>query len=129
MFKIRFMLLIALGALSGCSQAPETPEFDILVINGTVYDGTLQSPALTNIGVIGDRIVSMSAAPDAKARQVIDASGLVVVPGFIDPHTHAEDEVFDAATTQNINYLTPGVTTVFIGNYGRGIRERAEGVA
>ena len=129
MFKIRFMLLIALAAISGCSQAPETPELDVLIINGTVYDGTLQSPATTNIGIIGDRIVSMSASPDAKARQVIDASDLVVVPGFIDPHTHAEDEVFDAATSQNINYLTQGVTTVFIGNDGRGIRERAEGVA
>lgn len=115
--------------IAGCggTEQPEQP-FDVLIVNGTVYDGSTGPAQMTNIGIRGDRIASVDAAPDASAELVIDATGLVVVPGFIDPHTHA-DEVFDADKSENINYLTQGVTTVFVGNDGRGIPERADGVA
>lgn len=129
MFKPRILPLLAmLTVVSACSQPPEAVHYDVLVVNGTVYDGSTRPGAVRNIGISGDRIVSMDAAADASADQVIDASGLAVLPGFIDPHTHA-DEVFDAELSDNINYLTQGVTTVFVGNDGRGIRDRAAGVA
>jgi N-acyl-D-aspartate/D-glutamate deacylase len=115
--------------LAACGSGDAPPQrFDVLIINGTVYDGKTGPARIRNIGVQGDRIMTVDAAADADAEVVIDATGLVVVPGFIDPHTHA-DEVFDADKSENINYLTQGVTTVFIGNDGRGIPERAEGVA
>jgi N-acyl-D-aspartate/D-glutamate deacylase len=123
---VQFLVLFIAAA---CTQQEEATTFDVIIINGTVYDGSVLAPKKTNIGIVGDRIVSINAAADAPAKRTIDAAGLAVVPGFMDPHTHAEDEVFDVATSQNINYLTQGVTTVFIGNDGRGISERAEGVA
>jgi N-acyl-D-aspartate/D-glutamate deacylase len=111
-------LLISL-LLGACGTSDEQVRFDLLVLNGTVYDGSVAPARITNIGVVGDRIVSMDAQPDAEAGVVIDAAGLVVVPGFIDPHTHAEDDLFDVPGNANVNYLTQGVTTVFIGNDGR----------
>lgn len=127
MTKLRFLLPLVL--LTGCGPAPEPQAegeaYDVLIVNGTVYDGSLQPPRSTNIGISGDRIVSMNAAADAEAGTLIDATGLVVVPGFIDPHTHAEDDLFASPGNHNVNYLTQGVTTVFVGNDGRGLEDRA----
>ena len=116
--NVYFCLAISL-LLASCGTAQEPVRFDILIVNGTVYDGSLTPARTVNIGVVGDRIVSMDAEADADAGTVIDAAGLLVMPGFIDPHTHAEDDLFDEPGNANVNYLAQGVTTVFIGNDGR----------
>ena len=127
---VRFLLYLALAAcLPACAPQDAPDAFDILIVNGTVYDGTLSPARGINIGISGDRIVSMNAPGDAAAGLVIDASGLVVVPGFIDPHTHAGDDLADPLHNSNVNYLAQGVTTVFIGNDGRGIVDRPQQVA
>lgn len=129
MTRMKLLLSLTISVLLGaCGVGEEAAHYDVLIINGSVYDGSINPGRTTNIGVTGDRIASMDASAEAEAELVIDATGLVVVPGFIDPHTHA-DEVFDADKSENINYLAQGVTTVFVGNDGRGIPERAEGVA
>ena len=112
--------ILCLIALAGCS--PRAADFDVLVKGGTVYDGTLAQGTVRSIGIRGDRIVSVDAADDATATRVIDASGLLVVPGFIDPHTHAEAHFSDDGSP-NLNYLAQGVTTVFVGNDGRGVTD------
>ena len=103
--------------MAACGPAPapgdQAERLDILIVNGTVYDGTLNPPAQTNIGVRGGRIVSMDADPNAAAERIIDATGLVVSPGFIDPHTHADRDIFETPGNLNENYLTQGVSTVF----------------
>ncbi len=68
----------------------------------------------------------MDASADADAAVTIDASGLIVTPGFIDPHTHARATLVDPETRANLNYLTQGVTTVFIGNDGYGLARMGE---
>ena len=98
MNSTKISLIAALcGALGACSPAAndEDGHFDVLIINGTVYNGSVSPASMSNIGIVGDRIVSVSAAVDAQADLVIDASGKVVVPGFIDPHTHAEEDLLD----------------------------------
>jgi N-acyl-D-aspartate/D-glutamate deacylase len=115
-------LMVISLTLHACGDSE--PPFDILITGGTVYDGSLSPPQQLNIGIRGDRIVRLDAAADAPAKQVIDAAGKVVSPGFIDPHTHARADLLDAATSSNLNYLMQGVTTVFIGNDGDGLRER-----
>jgi len=115
--------------LVACAREPAPAHFDVLIINGRVYDGTTAPPRDTNIAIAGERIVSMDAAADAGADIVIDASGQVVVPGFIDPHTHAEADLSAAPGNINANYLTQGVSTVFIGNDGEGIPNRESNVA
>jgi len=70
----------------------QTPEFDLLIRRGTVYDGTGGPGVLADVAVRGDRIASISAAPidPARARRVLDARGMVVAPGFFDAHEHVE---------------------------------------
>lgn len=122
MFRVKVLSFSAVMLLlCACGAGEKRDHFDVLIANGLVYDGSVAPARMINIGIVGDRIASMDASADARADLVIDASGLVVVPGFIDPHTHAEDDLFDIPGNANLNYLTQGVTTVFIGNDGRSI--------
>jgi N-acyl-D-aspartate/D-glutamate deacylase len=87
---------------------------DLLIRNATVIDGTGAPARREDIGVSGGKIV----AP-GQARREIDAQGLVLAPGFIDPHTHYDAQIcWDGATTPSSWH---GVTTVVMGNCGVGI--------
>lgn len=119
----RIWLLLGLAA---CQSADDAPHYDLIIRGGTVYDGTLLEGIETDIGVVGDRIVSVAVRPGATAETMIDAQGLLVMPGFIDPHTHATKTLRNPESKANLNYLTQGVTTVFIGNDGYGIANRDE---
>jgi len=110
-------------------QADEQQAYSVLIINGAVYDGSQAPARSTNIGISGERIVSMDASADAQAELVIDAAGKAVVPGFIDPHTHAEGDLLDDANKANVNFLTQAVTTVFVGNDGRGLPDLEQKLA
>ena len=122
---------LLLGLLAACTPkaVDEEIRYSVLIINGTIYDGSLNPARNANIGISGARIVSVDAAADAPADLVIDATDRVVVPGFIDPHTHANPELLSNELKANVNYLTQGVTTVFVGNDGRGLPDRATEVA
>lgn len=114
------------------SYSSEINGYDTVIRNGTVYDGTLARPRIAEIGIRGDRIVAIGKNLGTAAR-MIDASGLIVVPGFIDVHNHADltFKIFektrgvDAASkipslTGNQNYAYQGVTTIVTGNCGLG---------
>ena len=66
---------------------------------------------------------AFEAAPGAK---VIDVTGMVVAPGFIDLHSHSDGVILDAGNRGNLNFLTQGVTTVVTGNCGGGPLDVAE---
>ena len=118
----KYLTVVTVLALASCAPAPQS--YDVLIINGTVYDGSPGPARMVNIGISGDRIASMDADPAAESGILIDAAGLVVAPGFIDPHTHAEDDIFDIPGNHNLNFLAQGVSTVFIGNDGGTIADR-----
>lgn len=95
---------------------------DALITGGRVVDGTGSPARTTDIGIRGDRIVFVG---DAKAQKVqaartIDAKGLIVAPGFIDPHAHVMPELGRAGDSHVNGYLLQGVTTVLTGNDGQG---------
>lgn len=100
-------------------------EVDILIYGGTVYQGGKEAPTQIQIAIDKGRIYALGKdlARKLKPRKLIDATGKIVSPGFIDPHTHAGAELNNAARKANLNYLTQGVTTVFIGNDGGGTIE------
>ena len=105
--------------LAGCG--PAAPHFDIIIDGGAIHDGSGQPTGTTRIGIVGDRIVAMDSPANATADRRIDASGLIVMPGFIDPHTHALPDATPGEAVANENYLRQGVTTVFVGSDGRGL--------
>jgi len=102
---------------------------DVLVKGGKVYDGSGGPARVADVGLRGDRIVFIGDAAKAnvKAGKVIDARGLIVAPGFIDPHTHSMEGVdrFNDERRKNIPALMQGVTTVTDGPDGRGPYEVA----
>lgn len=127
---LHILVLLAAGTFVACgdNQPAAPPVLDVHIIGGTVFIGSLREERVTSIGIFGGRIVTIGAPPETEAQQIIDATGLAVFPGFIDPHTHALDDLLNVDTASNVNYLMQGVTTVFIGNDGAGVNDRPERV-
>jgi N-acyl-D-aspartate/D-glutamate deacylase len=113
------LLAAAVLATTGVASAGSTERYEILIVNGIVYDGTGAAPRHTDVGIKGGRIVTVDAPPDATARRRIDAAGRAVAPGFIDAHTHAPERVLQVAGRFIAPYLlAQGVTTMLIGADG-----------
>jgi N-acyl-D-amino-acid deacylase len=95
---------------------------DYLLVGGRIVDGTGSGPQRADIGIRGDRIafIGNHAAGHVHAEQTFSAKGLIICPGFIDPHTHADGYLNDPVRRNNLNYIMQGVTTVVIGNDGGG---------
>ncbi len=92
---------------------------DLLIRNGTLIDGTGAPARRADVAVAGGRIVEIGDPSRDSAGRVIDAAGLVVAPGFIDPHTHYDAQIcWDGAVTPSSWH---GVTSVVMGNCGVGI--------
>ena len=109
-------VLFTLLALTATAQQ----KVDILLRGGTIVDGTLNPPRKADIGIIKDRITFIGDARTITAAKTINLEGLIVSPGFIDPHTHALEDLNSKSKNSNENYLQQGVTTVFVGNDGAG---------
>lgn len=73
------------------AAAVQPPTFDLLIAGGTVMDGTGAAGRRADVGIRGDRIVAVAASlPRAGAARILDATGRIVAPGFIDLHAHLE---------------------------------------
>lgn len=91
--------------------------FDILLRGGQVVDGTSRPPRRSDIAVSGSRVADVGEVEDeATASTVLDVSGLMLFPGFVDTHIHADARVFDPEMQRAV--LRQGVTTVILGQDG-----------
>ncbi len=126
----RSWLILAI-AMAGClsvkARADDPPLMaDVVLKGGTLVDGTGAPRRLADVAIRGDRIVAVGEfAADPKAK-VIDASGLIVAPGFIDLHTHSDEPILKPKTRANLNYQAQGVTTIVTGNCGGGALDVAK---
>jgi N-acyl-D-aspartate/D-glutamate deacylase len=116
------MSLAAAVPVSAVAQEP----YDILIRNGRVLDGTGTPWFYADIAVSGDRIVAVGNLVGARARRVVDATGLYVSPGFIDVHTHAANGLEQPGLSAAVPLLTQGITTVVINPDGGGPVDLAE---
>ncbi len=108
------LLAALLAVLSGAASA-QVPSFDIVITGGSLIDGSGQPARRADLAIRKGRIASIGKIPASQGLEAIDATGLVVAPGFIDVHTHA-DRIVDRPFAEN--FVRMGVTTVIAGNCG-----------
>lgn len=109
--------------IQGCSsKTTSVLKADTLIQNGKVYLGDSSGEKSVDVAICGELICGVFEAGQQQisAKTIIDASGQIVSPGFIDPHTHSMDELLSNDKNHNLNYITQGVTTVVNGNDGGG---------
>jgi N-acyl-D-amino-acid deacylase len=100
--------------LAGASPS-QNPTYDLVIAGGTVVDGSGSAPTRNDVAIKNGRIAAIGRLSNATATETINAAGLIVAPGFIDVHTHADDI---AETPRAENFVRMGVTSVVAGNCG-----------
>jgi len=93
--------------------ADPVPEYDLVIRNGRIVDGTGNPWFHGDVAVVGDKVIAIGRVPDGKAKRAIDAKGLVVAPGVIDIHSHSDDLLLEDGHAQS--KIRQGVTTEVLG--------------
>lgn len=114
------ILVACLGIAVSCGELREVggegaggeAEFDLVITNGVVVDGTGADRYPADVAIRGDRIVRVARDEDLSARgaEVIDAEGLVVSPGFVDHHNHVQNTIHRRPLAEN--FIRQGITTL-----------------
>ena len=111
---MKTLLFAAVVVLSSLAAAQQQQPFDTLIRNGRVVDGSGNPWIYADVGIVGDRIAFVGhAAPDVKAKRTIDATGLIIAPGFID--MLGQSELTLLIDKQAVSKLTQGITTEITG--------------
>ena len=108
--------LLAIGTFAPGRAEPQRPGFDVLLLHGTIVDGTGLPRFDADVGVTAGRIARIGNLGDERATVEIDARGLYIAPGFINLHSHPSGAVLPRAE----NMLTQGVTTEILNPDGGG---------
>jgi N-acyl-D-amino-acid deacylase len=117
---ILLLLTLASGALAWRALAQAPDRFDLLIRNAHVVDGTGNPWIRADVGITADRILAVGSLGGAVATTTIDATGLIVTPGFIDVHSHAGPGLASDALKQGQPVLAQGITTVLVNPDGGG---------
>ena len=107
--------------LSLLSWPLSAQQFDFLILNGRVLDGSGSPEFRADVGIRGQTVVAVGRLSGASADRVIDAAGQLIVPGFIDMHSHADRVLVsnNRRGREARNLVLQGVTTVVVGPDGR----------
>ena len=125
-------LLLCLFLCSGVNSTvgkENSGEYDILIRNAKVFDGSQRPAFPAEVAIKDGIIVKVKKSINAYAARVIDGKGLYICPGFIDLHTHVDQQMYFPEKRACLNYLKQGVTTVVVGQCGSSawpIFEKAE---
>ena len=122
MAALRLLVLLVAASL-----LPNPPaRYDLIVAGGTIVDGSGRVGRRGDVAIRDGRIAAIGAIPRSQGARVVDAAGLVVAPGFIDVHTHADNIASRPAAE---NFVRMGVTTVIAGNCGASALDVGEALA
>jgi N-acyl-D-amino-acid deacylase len=113
-FFNHFLTIVGILGL-GLSCASPSAHYDILIKDSTIVDGTGQPSYQGDLAIQGDKIAALGEV-NGTADLVIDGTGLITSPGFIDPHSHADNNILKYPLAHN--FIMQGVTTMVNGNCG-----------
>src|SRR5205807_3543342 len=115
MLRLVIFCIAAILIVVAFAQRPtaQNAPYDLLLRNGRIVDGSGSPWYRADIAIRDDKIVRIAPSITEPAKRIIDVSGQVIAPGFIDIHTHARRGIFDVPTADN--YIRQGVTTVIEG--------------
>lgn len=117
----RIVSLTVLALASGCGKPAATPAPNastrgVLIVGARVIDGTGAPSRLASVRVIGDRIADVGDLHMRQGETVVVGTGLVLAPGFIDTHSHADGALFEHRDA--LAAVSQGITTVVVGQDG-----------
>ena len=116
-FSFALSLILAAHGI-GFGQNGQEKDYDILIRNGRVFDGSGSPVFRADVAVRDGIIVGVAGGIQGSAKRVIDARGRHVSPGFIDLHTHVDEGMYFRENRACENYLHQGVTSVVVGQCG-----------
>jgi len=108
------------------SQTPRSARYDLVIAGGVIVDGTGAPRRRADVAIKGGKVVAIGSIPRTEGIDVLDATGLIVAPGFIDVHTHADDL---AERPRAENFIRMGVTTIVAGNCGSSALDISKAIA
>jgi N-acyl-D-aspartate/D-glutamate deacylase len=111
--------LLFLTGLYGISQGREEFDYDFLIKNARIFDGSLKPAFKADIAVKDGIIVKVERSIKGRAERIINANKFYATPGFIDLHTHVDRGMYFPENRACLNYLKQGVTSVVVGQCGR----------
>jgi N-acyl-D-amino-acid deacylase len=108
-----WVFLLGLGA---CASQEPAPPRGFVIVNASVLDGTGSEARRVNVRVEGDAIVGVEEGEPPEGYEVVNGSGFTLAPGFIDPHSHGDDDLFEHRDA--LAAVSQGITTLVVGQDG-----------
>jgi len=113
MLRRTLLAFVAAFSLSACTSTQSAQRYDVIIANGTVYDGSGGAPVRADVGINGERIAAIGDLSRARAAERIDAQGMAVSPGFINMLSWASDSLIEDGLSQSD--IRQGVTLEVMG--------------
>jgi N-acyl-D-amino-acid deacylase len=118
LYRHLVILLVLWLPFVAAGQAPRSKDFDVLIKGGTVYDGMGRPARRVDVAIKGDRIAAVGDLRRSPARNVVEARGLAVAPGFINMLSHSEVSLI--MDSRSMSEIKQGVTTQIFGEFSMG---------
>jgi N-acyl-D-amino-acid deacylase len=123
-FAVSTMTILMLA--NGILAADGPIDADLVLKGGTIFDGSGSPGVVGDVAIRSEKIIGVGQLKLGQVERTIDCSGLYVTPGFIDLHTHSDEQVIAPTLRACVNYVIQGCTTSVTGNCGSGPTDVAE---